>query len=57
VILKKKYVARDLKQNRGFRGLYGVSFGKTPSPKPLQGMGCGQLPGYSGFYFNYREIF
>jgi hypothetical protein len=37
--------------------MLGVSFGKTPSPKPLQGMGCGSLSGYSGFYFNYREIF
>jgi len=25
--------------------------------KPLRGMGCGQLPGYSGFYFNCWEIF
>jgi hypothetical protein len=55
-MLKKKYIARDLK-NRGFRGLLGVSFGKTPSPKPLQGMGCERVPGYSGFYFYCWEIF
>jgi hypothetical protein len=44
-------------QNRGFKGLLGVSFGKTPSLKPLQGIGCGSLSGFSGFDFNYREIF
>jgi hypothetical protein len=55
-MLKKKYMARDLK-NRGFRGLLGVSFGKTPSPKSLRGMGYESLSGYSGFYFNYREVF
>ena len=43
--------------NRGFWGLHGVSYGETPFPKPLQGMGYGPSSGYSGFYFNYREIF
>ena len=49
-------VTNELKK-RGFDGFKGDSFRETPSRRPLQGMGSGEGTGYSGFYFNYQEIF
>ena len=40
-MLKKKYMATRTKN----RVVFGVSFGKTPSPNPLRGMGCESLAG------------
>jgi hypothetical protein len=42
-MLKKKYMARDLK-NRGFRGLLGVSFGKTPVSLSIAAIPAESIP-------------